>query len=97
MFWQCEVAVHAQNVEKYLTMGNSYISTECEDYTCTECGKISNNGSSYICTECEKDFKTGGAHISACNVEKYLQQETSIYVQIVKMLHNGKKIFKQIT
>ena len=45
MFWQSEVAIHAQNVEKYITMGNSYICTECENYTCKECGKT---GSAHI-------------------------------------------------
>ena len=42
MIQPCEVAIHAQNVEKYLTVGNSYICTESENYACTECGKISN-------------------------------------------------------
>ncbi len=47
-------------------------------------------GSSYICTEWEKSFKTGSDYINAWIVEKYEQQETSIYVQIVNMLHYEK-------
>ena len=44
MFWECDIAIYAQYVEKYLTMGNCYIYTEFENYLCTECGKISKNG-----------------------------------------------------
>ena len=79
---------HMTELKNVLTMWSSY--------RCTECGKIFNNGGSYICTECEKGFKTGSEHINGWNVEKYEQQETFIYVQNVKMLHNGKHIFDKL-